>query len=62
MGKNKNQINVKLTDEQKEIVEKLVGPMGGTEAEVIRNIIVCWLSEKSIMSEIIKKRWLNGKS
>ncbi len=59
MGKNSNQINVKLTDEQKEIVSNLVGVMGGTDAEVVRNIFIAWLSEKSILSEIIKKKVVN---
>lgn len=59
MGKNNNQINVKLTDEQKKIVNNLVGVMGGTDAEVVRNIFIAWLSEKSILSEIIKRRVIN---
>ena len=63
MGKTKNQVNVKLTDQQREMIRGLIGPMGGTEAEVIRNIVVSWFSEKGILSEVIKKRWLdkNGK-
>ena len=58
MGKNSNQINVKFTDEQTEIVKKLVGVMGGTEAEVVRNIFLAWLSDKGVLTEVIKKRWL----
>ena len=30
--------------------------MGGTEAEVMRNVFTAWLSEKGIVAEIIKKR------
>lgn len=61
MGKTSNQINVKLTDEQSEIVKNLIGVMGGTEAEVIRNIFLAWLSDKGILTEVIKKRWLRRK-
>jgi len=53
MGNNKNQINVKITDEQKKILGGLMGIMGGTEAEVIRNIFIAWLSENRILSKII---------
>jgi len=58
MGKNNKQFNVKLTEEQTDIIKEMVGVMGGTEAEVIRNVVIAWLSEKSIISELIKKRWL----
>jgi len=61
MGKTSNQVNVKLTDDQKQIVEDLVGIMGGTEAEVLRNIFLAWLSDKSLLTEAIKKRWLAWK-
>ena len=54
MGKNKNQVNVKFTDEQVEIIDKLTGVMGGTDAEVVRNIFLAWLSEKDILQEYIK--------
>lgn len=56
MGKTSNQVNVKLTDEQKKMVEGLVGVMGGTEADVVRSILLAWLSEKSILTDFIKKR------
>jgi hypothetical protein len=61
MGKASNQVNVKLTDEQKQIVEDLVGIMGGTDAEVLRSILLAWLSDKSILTDVIKKRWLARK-
>ena len=56
MGKNNKPVNVKFTEEQKAIIDSLVGPMGGTDAEVVRNIFLAWLSEKNILSEIIKKK------
>ena len=59
MGMNNKQFNVKLTEEQTEIIKGMLGIMGGTEAEVIRNIIIAWLSEKSIISDLIKKRSLD---
>jgi hypothetical protein len=59
MGKNNKQINVKFTEEQKEIINSLIGPMGGTDSEVVRNIFLAWLSEKNIMSDIIRKKVIN---
>jgi hypothetical protein len=61
MGKNDGQVNVKFTKEQREILQTMIGVMGGTEAEVVRNVVIAWLAEKSIASELIKSRWLNKK-
>jgi len=61
MSNNKNQINVKFTDEQIEIISTLVGVMGGTAAEVVRSIFLSWLSDKGILSEILKKKVVNKK-
>ena len=58
MGKEEN-INVKLTTEQREILKSLVGELGSSEPEILRNIFLIWLSEQRLISEIIKKRWLN---
>ena len=57
-----NAIFVRLTDEQREIVKKLVGVMGDNEAEVVRNIFLAWLSDKGIITEVIRKRWLERES
>lgn len=58
MGKTSKQVPVKFTDEQLQIIDALVGPMGGTRADVVRGIVISWLSEKSIMSNLIKEKWL----
>jgi len=50
------QVNVKFTREQKEILGNLVGLMGGTEPEVVRTIVIAWLTEKSLINERIKKK------
>jgi len=56
MAKDEN-INVKLTSEQRKILKDLIGEMGSNEPEIIRNIFLSWASEHGLMSEIIKKRW-----
>ena len=49
-------VQVSFNDKQMEIIDLLKGEMGNSEAEVIRNIVLSWLSEKSFISTIAKKR------
>ena len=49
-------VQVSFNDKQMEIINLLKGEMGNSEAEVIRNIVLSWLSEKSFISTIAKKR------
>ncbi|WP_297491485.1 hypothetical protein [Thermococcus sp.] len=53
-------IQVTFTDEQWEILQKLKGKMGEGDADLIRNIVLAWLSEKSIMSAIVKREISEG--
>jgi hypothetical protein len=50
-----HKVQVSFTDEQWKLIKKLKDSMGNTDADVIRNIVVAWLSEKSIISENVKK-------
>ena len=49
-------VQVSFNDKQMEIIDLLKGEMGNSEAEVIRNIVLSWLSEKSFISVVAKKR------
>jgi hypothetical protein len=40
---------VTLTDEQHRCLSSLRGKMGSSDAEVLRNIFLAWLSEKTAM-------------
>ena len=51
-----HKIQVSFTEEQWKLIEKLKGHMGSSYADVVRNIILAWLSEKSIISDSVKKR------
>lgn len=55
MRENKR-INISLSEEQIELIRKFKGTMGNTDSEIIRNIVLAWLSEKSIVSSTVKKR------
>ncbi len=49
-------VHVKFTKEQLNIVSSLKGVLGGTNSEVVRTIVMAWLSEKSMLSKNIQKR------
>ena len=51
----KHKVQVYFTQEQWEIIKLMKGSLGNTDADIIRNIVLSWLSEKSILSTSIKK-------
>jgi hypothetical protein len=50
-----HKVQVTFTEEQWRLISRARSRMGATDAEVVRNIVIAWLSEKSIMSENIKQ-------
>lgn len=48
-------VQVTFSLEQWKLLMKFKGVMGQTDAEVIRNIVISWLAEKSIISTEIKR-------
>jgi len=49
-------IQVTFTKEQWELIEKLKGEMGITDSEIVRNIVMGWLMEKSFVSTTLKSK------
>jgi len=49
-------IQVTFTKEQWELIEKLKGEMGITDSEIVRNIVMGWLMEKSFISTTLKSK------
>lgn len=47
---------VTFTNEQWNILETLRGEFGKGDAEIVRNIVLAWLSEKSFVSDSAKRR------
>jgi hypothetical protein len=45
---------VSFTDQQWALIKKVKGSLGTADADVIRNIVLTWLSEKSILTTSIK--------
>lgn len=48
-------VQITLSREQLQMIEKFKGTMGNTQASIIRNIVIAWLAEKSFISEMIKR-------
>jgi hypothetical protein len=52
--KKAKRIQVSFTEEQWKLIAKLQGEMGMCEAEIVRNIVIAWLAEKSLISSVVK--------
>ena len=48
-------VQVTFTEEQWSLIERFRGVMGNDDAEIVRNIVLAWLAEKSVISENIKR-------
>ncbi len=44
-----------FTERQWEVIEKFRGVMGTDDAEIVRDIVLSWLAEKSVVSSAVKK-------
>lgn len=48
-------VQVTFTEEQWGLIERFRGIVGREDAEIVRNIVLAWLAEKSIIAEEVKK-------
>lgn len=55
-------IQVSFSERQLELLDRLKGELGETDADVVRNVVIAWLAEKSFISTVIKERIENGKN
>lgn len=49
-------VQVSFTEKQWELLEKFKGELGERDADIVRSIVISWLSEKSFIGSTIKKR------
>ncbi len=56
----RKRVQVVFNQEQWNLIEKFRGEMGTGDAEIIRNIILAWMAEKSMISTSAKNK-LNQK-
>ena len=54
-GGRVKRVQVTFTEEQWSLIECFKGIMGRDDAEIVRNIVLSWLSEKSLVSESAKR-------
>jgi hypothetical protein len=53
-------VQVTFTEKQWGLIERFRGIMGNDDAEIVRNIVLSWLAEKSVVAANVKKE-LNAK-
>lgn len=49
-------VQVSFTKKQWELIKKLEGEFGSADADIVRNLVLAWLSEKSFISSSAKKK------
>ena len=47
-------VQVTFTGEQWSLIERFRGVMGNDDAEIVRNIVLAWLAEKSVISTHVR--------
>ena len=59
MGDEKNvmkRVQVSFTKGQWELIKRFKAAMGNTDADIVRNIVLAWLAEKSIITSDVKHK------
>jgi len=54
-GSKAKRVQVTFTEGQWSLIERFRGVMGSEDAEIVRNIVLAWLSEKSVVAESAKR-------
>jgi hypothetical protein len=49
-----HKVQVSFSDDQWALIERLKGSMGSTDADAVRNVVISWLAEKSLISTSVK--------
>ena len=49
-------VQVSFTEGQWKLIENLRGEMGDTDADIIRNVVLAWLAEKSFVTDSTKRK------
>lgn len=52
----KKRVQVAFTKDQWQMIEKFRGEFGDADADIIRNIVLAWLSEKSFITTRVKEK------
>ncbi|MEM3714962.1 MAG: CopG family transcriptional regulator [Nitrososphaeria archaeon] len=60
-GRSVKRVQVTFTKDQWELIQRFRATMGGTDADVVRNIVLAWLAEKSVITTNVKLAIKGGK-
>jgi hypothetical protein len=50
----KKRVQVSFTEDQWDLIQNMQEDFGTTDAEVVRNIVISWLAEKSFITQKVK--------
>lgn len=60
-GPSAKRVQVSFTKKQWKVIERFRETMGATDADIVRNIVLAWLAEKSIIATDVKRRMEAGR-
>lgn len=60
-NKESKRVQVSFTKRQWSLIKNFQGEMGLSDSEIVRNIVLAWLSEKSFISTVVKNEKLRNK-
>lgn len=49
-------VQVSFTKGQWELIERFKATMGDSDADIVRNVVLAWLAEKSIITTDVKRK------
>jgi predicted transcriptional regulator len=52
-------VQVSFTKGQWQLIERFKATMGDADADIVRNIVLAWLAEKSIITTDVKRKMEN---
>jgi|SaaInlStandDraft_4_1057021.scaffolds.fasta_scaffold149685_2 hypothetical protein len=55
-GNKRVRINLSVNEQQAKLFDSLIGEMGNDRTDVVKNIVIAWLSEKNIIPNIIREK------
>ena len=55
-NKHTKRVQVSFTEKQWELIKNLQGELGNSDSDVVRSIVIAWLTEKSFISTSAKKK------
>lgn len=53
---NTKRVMVSFTEKQWEVIQRLKGEFGDSDAIIVKNIVLAWLSEKSFITDSVKNK------